>query len=137
MRAVAAYAILSTDMPGMKLLSLLLLSLALGLAPLYPAPAHGAFMHQQAHADRATMHADMAVESSLPASQGQHDCGQSQSQPASDCDGQCCGVCILTLAGAVQHSAAAALFGVNDSPLYRPRTYTSFVATLLGRPPQS
>lgn len=136
MRAVAAYAILNPDMHRVKLFSLLLLSFALGLAPLYPAPAHAAPMHHEAaHADRGTAHAGMSAESSLSSDQSSaHECGQSQA--AQNCDGQCCGVCIFTLAGFVPHIAAAA-FGVSDSPAYRARAYTSFVATPFGRPPQS
>lgn len=136
MRAVAACAILNADMHRVKLFSLLLLSLALGLAPLYPAPAHAAPMHHQdAHADHGTAHAGMSAEPSLSSGESSaHEC--TQLQAAQSCDGQCCGVCIFVLAGFVPHIATAT-FGVSDSPAYRARTYTSFVATPFGRPPQS
>lgn len=56
---------------------------------------------------------------------------------SADCgDGQCCGVCILTLAGTMSH-VATGLFSANDSPSYRAHAYISFVPTPLGRPPQS
>lgn len=59
------------------------------------------------------------------------DCGDGR------CDGQCCGVCILTLVGGSMSYPATVTFGASDSPSYRAHTYTSFVSSLLGRPPQS
>ena len=135
MRAVAACAILSADMYRVKLFFLLLLSLAVGLAPLYPAPAHSAPMHRNMHGDTANLQG-MSAASAAPVTQSAaHDCGQVKASQT--CDGQCCGVCILTLASFVPPFATAVVFGTSDSPAYRTRTYTSFVALLLGRPPQS
>lgn len=58
------------------------------------------------------------------------DCGDGR------CDGQCCGVCLLTFGGSVSHIAPAT-FAASDSPSYHSHAYTSFVTTILGRPPQS
>lgn len=66
----------------------------------------------------------------LVAGHSSADCGDGR------CDGQCCGVCILTLGGSMSYTATVT-FGASDSPSYRAHTYTSFVPTLLGRPPQS
>ena len=64
------------------------------------------------------------------AGQSPVDCGDGR------CDGQCCGVCILTL-GTCMPRIATTIFGASDSPSYLVQTYVSFVPTLLGRPPQS
>lgn len=66
----------------------------------------------------------------MAAGHSSSDCGDGR------CDGQCCAVCILTLAASVPHFATVA-FGVTESPAYRTHAYTSFVPTPLGRPPQS
>lgn len=66
----------------------------------------------------------------MAAGHSSSDCGDGR------CDGQCCAVCILTLAASVPRFATVA-FGVSESPAYRTHAYTSFVPTLLGRPPQS
>jgi len=135
LQAVAACAILSADMYSMKLLFSLLLSLAVALAPLYPAPAHAVALHSGMHADAVSAHAGTASAGPFAALESPaHECGQIKA--GQSCDGQCCGVCILTLAGSVPYMPTAAAFGVEGSPTYRAHSYTSFVAPLLGRPPQ-
>lgn len=61
---------------------------------------------------------------------GSSDCGDDR------CDGACCGFCILTL-GALTAPPATNAFAGGDSPAYRRHPYTSFIPTLIGRPPQS
>lgn len=90
------------------------------------------------HADSGAAVTDVHARSGLDANQFAEQNANKTSIACSDdgtCDGQCCGVCILTLGGLIPFTKIVA-FGANDSPSYRGLTYTSFVPTLLGRPPQ-
>lgn len=104
----------------------------------HPSPTHSAnAAHSIAHTPVAT-HADsrtgaahvLASTQPFAAGHSAADCANGR------CDGQCCGVCILTL-GSLTSYRPTVISGAADSPAYRVRTYTSFIPLLPERPPQA
>lgn len=96
LRTVGACAILIAPMVRMKLLSLLLLSIALAFAPLYPLPAHAVPMHAGKGRATAVPHAGHApAADAVSTAAGAHEC--TLQQPQQTCDGQCCAQCAHAL----------------------------------------
>ena len=121
-------------MARMKLLSLLLLTIALALLPVYPLPAHATPMHAGMDPATATPHMGhtSAADVALP-SAGAHDC--TQPQPQQSCDGQCCAQCAHALSAMpnaifVAMPPAPAIFG--QSP---PRCSRDFFKPQDHKPP--
>lgn len=94
-----------------------------------PSLADSRHLAHATHADSRATIADMQDRSGRNADQTATACSDGA------CDGQCCGVCILTLGAMMPFTKIVAL-GANDSPSYRAHAFTSFVPTPIGRPPQ-